>query len=141
MSLVLNLPPEAEKSLHEKAAQNGLAPHDYVLRLVISDVPPLDTMVQRPGRLSRNEGDILAQINQGIPVEIWARYDQLLQKRDMDSLSSDEHAELLVLSDTIEEKNAARIGHIAELARLRGTTLPDLMRELGIEPRKRSTTL
>ena len=140
MTLILNLPPEAEQSLHEKAARSGIAPQDYVIRLLLRDLPPQD-VVQTARPLSREESLLLAQINKGTPADVWERYDALLQKRDAGTLASEEHADLIALSDRIEEENATRMENVSELARLRGTTLAALVRELGIGPRKNNRGL
>ncbi len=84
--------------------------------------------------LPRAEARLLRKINQGIPVTIQNRYDELTAKRRDETLSSDEYEELLRLTDQIEEIEARRLGYLAELARLRRTTLADLMGTLGIRP-------
>ena len=63
--------------------------------------------------------------------EEWDRYLILLAKRDAEQLDAQEHAELVALSDKIEEANARRMQSVAELARLRKTTIPALMETLG----------
>lgn len=57
-----------------------------------------------------------------------------MAKRQTDALTDQEFAELTALSNHIEELNAHRMKHLAELARLRGTTLPELLDRLGIIP-------
>ena len=49
-------------------------------------------------------------------------------------LTSEEHQELLQLIDQIENANVERIKYLAELARIRGTTLTALMEDLEIHP-------
>jgi hypothetical protein len=67
-----------------------------------------------------------------VPPEIQRRYDQLIAKRRAESLTPDEHDELLRLTDQMENLEARRMEHLAELARLRQTSLPALMKTLGI---------
>jgi len=55
-------------------------------------------------------------------------------KRGAETLSQDEYAELRTLSEHIEELTARRTECLAELARKRGATLPELLKQLGIEP-------
>jgi hypothetical protein len=62
------------------------------------------------------------------------RYDDLIAKRQAETLTPDEHAELLRLSDQTERVHAERIAALAALAQIRQTTLPDLMRDVGIAP-------
>ncbi len=84
--------------------------------------------------LSERETELLLSINEGVSSDVRRRYDELIQKRDAESLTEAEHAQLLELTDQVELIQAKRIGCLAELAQLRGTTLGDLMRNLGIQP-------
>jgi hypothetical protein len=59
------------------------------------------------------------------------RFAALLEKRDALTLNDAEHAELLKLTDTIENLEAKRVIRLGELARLRGVTLERLMHDLG----------
>ena len=81
--------------------------------------------------LPRAEAELL-RINQGVPPAVQRRYDQLIAKRRAESLTPDEHEELLQLTDQIENVEARRMEHLAELARLRQTSLPALLKTLGI---------
>jgi len=83
---------------------------------------------------TRAEVELLRKIHEGLGPETWDRYRELVARRRAEKLTPEEHAELIALSDRIEEANARRIGYVAELADLRKTTLPELMDELGIAP-------
>jgi hypothetical protein len=54
-------------------------------------------------------------------------------KRDAGTLSADEHRELCALGDWLEQRNAERLGHVADLARSRGVVLSEMMDQLGLE--------
>lgn len=84
--------------------------------------------------LSKEETDLLLRINQGIPLVIQTRFDQLVAKRRAESLTPDEHQELLHLVNQIEKSDAERIRELTKLAQLRGVTLTTLMDQLGIQP-------
>ena len=84
------------------------------------------------GRLSATETDLLLRINRGLPVELRARYDALRSRLADGTLSADEHAELLRLTDEVEHLQADRVEALVELARLRGKKLGDIMDDLGI---------
>lgn len=84
--------------------------------------------------LSQKEGELLQKINQSIPESLWQPYRILVNRRDAGELTPDENEELIRLSDQIEERHAARIGYLVELAQLRQVSLPDLMDALGIQP-------
>ncbi len=85
-----------------------------------------------PPHLPETEADLLQKINQGLSPELWQRYHDLIDKRRAETLTPNEQADLIALSDQIEEANAQRIGWLIELARLRQTTLEVLMEQLGI---------
>jgi hypothetical protein len=84
--------------------------------------------------LPQAEADLLLRINRGLSLELQRRYDELVTKRRAETLTSDEYDELLHLTDEIEQFEARRVEYLAQLARLRGTSLTALMESLGIRP-------
>jgi hypothetical protein len=82
--------------------------------------------------LPSREAELLAKINQGLPESLMARYHGLIDKRRACTIDTDEYEELLRLTDEVEALNVQRIENLVDLARLRGTSLPDLMKQLGI---------
>jgi len=82
--------------------------------------------------LPQAEADLLLTINQGLPTELEARYNELIAKRQAETLTQNEHNELTRLTDQVEELETRRIQCLAELARLHQTTLAALMQTLGI---------
>ncbi len=82
--------------------------------------------------LPHDEAKLLLKINQGLPFDTQKRYDELVAKRKAETLTPEEHQELLGLIDRIEKSDAERIKHLVDLARLRGTSLTVLMQDLGI---------
>ena len=104
--------------------------------------PELDHLVQltlalraqrRAPSLPQAEAELLQEINQSIPTEIQQRYDVLITKRKVETLTPEEHAELLQLTDRIENLEAQRMMCLAELAQLRQTSLGELMEQLDIQ--------
>lgn len=85
-------------------------------------------------RLSPAESELLLKINQGVPADLQRRFDELISKRQASSLTQEEYEELLRLTDQVEKLDAERAERLAELARLRQTSLTDLMQQLGIRP-------
>lgn len=81
---------------------------------------------------SKDETTLLLKINKGLPDKIQKRFDELVAKRQEEILTPDEHQELLKLTDQIEKSDALRVKYMAELARLRRTSLIALMQELDI---------
>jgi len=85
-------------------------------------------------RLSERESELLLAINRGLPAELAERYRVLINRRRSETLTPEEHQELLRLTEEAERVQAERIEHLAELAQLRGKPLGALMQELGIRP-------
>ncbi len=85
--------------------------------------------------LSAEESRLLQEINVGLPDETWHRYRDLIQKRRAEALTASEQAELIAISDQIEELDARRAERLVELARTRKTSLAALMEQLGIKAR------
>ena len=90
---------------------------------------------RRAPHLSEQETELLLKINTPLAEQTWKRYTKLYAKMRAASISKAENTELLQLIDVVEMDNAERIGHLIELADLRGTTLEALMKSLGIGPR------
>jgi hypothetical protein len=84
--------------------------------------------------LPEQEAELLQRINQGVAPTALQRYDELNAKRQDETLTPEEHQELLALITRIEEADAERLKHLVELAQLRGVSLDALMDQLGIHP-------
>lgn len=84
--------------------------------------------------LSKNEAELLRNINQGMPDELQNRYRELIAIRRAGTLTESEHAELLHLTNQIEKYDTERLKYLTELARIRKISLTKLLDELGIEP-------
>jgi hypothetical protein len=101
------------------------------LERFLSRVLALQAQRKAP-HLSVKESALLTKINQGLPLKIRTRLNQLVSKRRANTLTQEEHAELLRLIDHLEEAEARRAEALAQLAKLRGVSMTALMRELGI---------
>lgn len=84
--------------------------------------------------LPRAESELLLKINKGIPAAIQKRYNELIARRQAETLMPDEHEELLRLTQQVERLEVRRVEDLAELARLRRTSITALMDNLGIRP-------
>jgi hypothetical protein len=82
--------------------------------------------------LSAVESGLLMRINQGLPSEICERLAVLRTKREDETITETEYAELTRLTDQAEELHAARMAALVELATLRGLPLPVLIDQLGL---------
>ena len=128
MTLTLDLPKELETQLYEVAARNGV-PADAWARLAV------EASLRRATapRLLQEEAGLLQRINRGLltPDE-WQEYQALTAKRRAETLSHNEHARLIALSDQLEVANAQRLGYVSQLAHMRHVTLEVLMTQLGL---------
>ena len=131
MTFTIDITAELEARLLEEAAQQGLAPQDYIVQRLQDQLQRSPTPT--PPCLPKEEAQLLQKINQGLPQATWQHYHQLLEKRRAETLASDEKQILISLSDQIEEANSRRMEHLVHLAQLRHTSLTNLMEQLGIK--------
>jgi hypothetical protein len=87
---------------------------------------------RRAPQLAPEESKLLARIEEVLPEALKVRLSELEDRRDDGSLTQAEAMELLGLSDQAEILHAQGLAALAELAKLRGTSLPVLMDQLGI---------
>ncbi len=130
MVLTLEVQPELELQLCHAASLSGLDAKSFVLDLLREH---LSRAQAAPKDLS--EKQLLAEINRGLTAAEWKRYQELIDRRRQETLTSDEHAELIATTDRLEEANVFRVQCLAELASRRQVTIDVLMGELGIKPK------
>jgi hypothetical protein len=119
-------------------------PFDTLLKAVeqlsLADLEKLMTQVmslqarRKAPCLSAEEAELMLNINQGLSSDMQMRFDELVAKRQAETLTQEEHQELLSLTDEIEKADPKRMKYLAELARIRGVSLDVLMEELEIHP-------
>jgi hypothetical protein len=83
--------------------------------------------------VTQAEAELLVHINSRLPKDVQRRYDELIAKRDAETLSDAEHEELLRLTKQVEAFDVARVEALSQLAAHHGVTLSALRRQLGIE--------
>ncbi|NUM44567.1 MAG: STAS/SEC14 domain-containing protein [Anaerolineales bacterium] len=84
--------------------------------------------------LAKPEAELLQKINQSVlSSEKQTRYEELLNKRMEEKITPVEMDELMLLTDQLEALNVERISALAKLAQIRQTTLPNLMKNLGLK--------
>jgi hypothetical protein len=84
--------------------------------------------------LSQEETTLLIQINAGLPAGVQQRFEELIAKRQSETITPDELYELIQITDEIERRDAQRLAALIDLARLRQTSVAALMSALGIGP-------
>jgi hypothetical protein len=134
MIITLEIAPELEQHLRQEAARADLTPDAYIMQTIQERLAQTSHRHPSVPHLSPEEAQLLAKINLGLSPAEWERYHTLVARRKAETLTPDEQIELIALSDRLEEANARRIGYLAELARVRHTTLEAAMSELGLTP-------
>jgi hypothetical protein len=132
MPVTIQLTPELEGRLRREAARHGLEPETYIARALEEHLRESGAPGGNGAGSAEEETDVLQRINLGLPPELWVQYRQLIGKRNDGTLSAQEKQSLVAISDQIEEANARRMNHLADLARLRGVTLEVVMKDLGV---------
>jgi hypothetical protein len=89
---------------------------------------------RRAPSLAKPEAELLQKINHGLPVAARKRYAELNDKLHDETITPEEHRELLQLIEEIELADAERLKHLIELAAIRNISVDTLMRQLEIRP-------
>lgn len=136
MPVTVELTQDLEARLRREAARQGIDPEEVIARALEEHLRHHDAGGNEAkahiASLTARESELLQQINTGPSAVVWEQYRSLVSKREDGTLTAPEQQALIALSDKIEEANAARMARVAELARVRGTSLEALARELGL---------
>ncbi len=127
MSITLDLKPGLEAALRDQAEREGVDLGTLAIR-ALEQTFKVETSTAGASR----EDELLLSISKGTDEAIWNRYHALSAKRDAETLTPGEHQELITLSQSIEAADVARLGYMAELAKLRGISLRELRAQVGI---------
>jgi hypothetical protein len=131
MTITIDLPATIEAQFRLEAAQNGVGLDNYLAN-VLKKVAR--TRAKRATKPLYDETALLKKINLAISTEEWAAYRKLVKLRQAETLTAQEHEQLILLGDKIEQANAQRLKYLLELAKLRGVALDKLIVTLGITP-------
>jgi hypothetical protein len=131
MNLTVDIAPDLELRLLQEAAKQGVDPSEFVAAAVRAKLRSDDAVAPC---LNAEQSRLVEEINRGLSEATWTRYYALVAKRQQEPITEDEYAELVATAHDIEALNARRMQCLAELARLRGTTLSNLLDQLGIVP-------
>lgn len=134
MTVTIELAADIEEQLHKQAAASGTTAESFVVASVLDRLNRLRHRSSPPvGKcLSAEESRLMMEINRGLSEATWLRYRELNQKRRDEEITAEELTELRSLNDIIEGEHVRRLQFVAELAKLRGTTLDVLMKEMGL---------
>ena len=108
------IPIEAEVSIEQLLrAVTRLPPQEFAA--FVSELLALRAQRQEP-HLSQAETALLLQINEGISAETQQRFDELVAKRQEETITPEERAELIQLTDQSEQCDAQRVADTPTLA-------------------------
>ena len=89
---------------------------------------------ERVPSLSQRESELLLRINQPLPPKQRKHLNSLIKKRQAHTIKPDELQELIQMTNEIELSDAERLKYLIELAHLRGVSLDELIKQLGLKP-------
>lgn len=101
------------------------------MRQVLRTMPASKT---KTPRLSKRETELFLKINRTLTPEEQCWYDELKRKRELETLTQAEHAELLKFVEELQEIWAERLQAVIELAQVRGISPQAMLKQLGIDP-------
>lgn len=79
------------------------------------------------------EAVLLKKIKEIIPTTIVVRFKELQKKQHNHTITQKEQAEILLITDFIEEKSAERVVLLAALAKIRQVPLPMLAKQMRLK--------
>lgn len=130
MPLSVKVPPDIEKRVRRRAADEGVDPQGLVVETLRRQFRP--RRAAKPKALDAVETKLFERINSVVPTETRRRYDELVKKCRNNRISKADHVELLRLTDVVEIAHADRIAAVVELAKYRGVDFDELLDELGL---------
>ena len=128
MSITINIESDLMERLGKLAAAKGFQVDDFIVKMLEEQIPTQQLSVDEKRQL-----ELLEKINMGLPIALWERYTLLKTKRQEETLTPSELADLIDITDQIEQANAARMPFLIELAQLRNISLESLFQELDLD--------
>lgn len=81
---------------------------------------------------AERETELLEKVKHPYPSELKARYNFLTDRMKADEISTNEHQELIEISNRFEEMDAQRLQWLLELSKIRNQPLEQLLKELNL---------
>lgn len=128
MTLQVDLNPEQELWLRETAVRAGVDQRTAILEVLDRQRAAEDPLVG----LSDDAAQLREEISRPLPADLQGRYRRLSERCQKETLTADEHRELIELIDIIEAHHAARVARVLKLARVQGAEFDDLMQQFGL---------
>ncbi len=80
----------------------------------------------------KKEQQLVQKIHQYTASDTYKRYQVLLEKSRLETITTENYQELMTLTAQIENNNTERLEHLMTLAKIRKKTLREVMQELGL---------
>ena len=106
MTITLQMPERLEACLRDQAAREGVDTSTLVVHTLEQQFRDAASPT-----LAVREAELLLRINDGPSETVWRRYHELSAKRDAETLTPEEHDQLIGLSETIEAADVGRLQH------------------------------
>jgi AraC-like DNA-binding protein len=132
MTVTVQLPPEMVEALRVLAGRRGRDLDSTIAELLGDQLQRQAMLAPSPSPPVPTESALLQQIQQGLSEATWQRYHDLQAKREAEQLTPQEHAELIALTDQIEDWNVRRLELAQQLAARRGVSWQEIVAELGL---------
>lgn len=124
--ITIDLPIEIVQQLENQAKQQGLDPQKLASDLIVG------LLGNQLAEKEVTEVDLLQHVNLGFGDKWWSRYHSLIELRQAETLTEDEHSQLIEMSDALELANVDRVKALIAIAQLRGCDVKHVMKSLGI---------
>ncbi len=128
MTVVLDLPAEAEARVREAAEAEGMDTSAYVAETMAARLP----FPAAPA--SMTERELTEEINRGFSEAFWERFRALVRRRQAGTMTDAEQQEAIHMSDRTEARSVERLKCLIELSARRGKSVERLMTDMGIRP-------
>ena len=130
MSVSITLPQDLEQSLQSHAKRIGVPFETLLERTIVEQWGSILRSTSLPIR----ETELRLRLQTLFPTEQTQEYQTLCIKSDSGTITETERERLLLLIEQRDHQNAERLTIVAELAKLHGVSLRDMMSQLGIRP-------
>lgn len=88
---------------------------------------------RKASRPSERELELLKKIYEPLKSKLQGKYDELIAKMNEETITEQEHQELLTLAEVAEAHNVEWLKAMVELAQLRAVSVEELKRQLGLD--------
>ncbi|MFM7600139.1 MAG: hypothetical protein ACKO7R_02915, partial [Pseudanabaena sp.] len=78
------------------------------------------------------ELELIQKIHQALPKELQQQYNDLSAKMRLQTITPEEHQDLLKLIDVVEQADGDRLQYLIQLSQLRNISLAESMKQLQI---------